>query len=192
MASSDARIAQVKGPHLIVESLRDELVVFDRRTNKAHLLDARAAAIWRAAENGCSMDDVAGVVEGKTIEEKRTVAQLGVSDLERAGLLMSDLPAMPRRGLLKTLGTAAIVPMVISILAPSPAAAASNVAAGAPCVFGTDTCVTSATCINNAVNPPTTRCCYANGFVLSPPCPNNKKDLRCCSYSCVPASSFCN
>ena len=119
----NATIAQVKGDHLIVESLRDELVVYDRRTNKAHLLDVQAATIWNAAENGCSMEELARVVDGKTAEQRQAAAQLGVWDLERAGLVVTDMEALPRRGLLKTLSTAAAMPLVISILAPTTAAA---------------------------------------------------------------------
>ena len=121
-----ATIAQVKGDHLIVESLRDELVIYDRRTNKVHLLDVQAAALWNAAGNGSSLDELARVVGGKTVEQRQAAAHLGVADLERVGLVVTDMETLPRRGLLKTLGTAAAMPLVISILAPTSAAAATT------------------------------------------------------------------
>lgn len=144
MAASTHRasVAQVRGPHLIVEALGEELVIYDRHTNKAHLLDPRAVAIWNAAEKGCSMDDLAGVVEGDTIEDRTRVAQLAVAELERAGLLQSEVPALERRQLLKSLGTMAALPMVVSILAPTSAAAASNVLPGDPCIQFVDSCQT--------------------------------------------------
>lgn len=138
--NTNATLAQVKGSHLIVEVLGDEVIVFDRRTNKAHILDPRAAAIWRAAENGCSLDDVALLMEAKTPDEQRTLAQIGIADLNRAGLVTSDIDAPPRRSALKTLGRVAALPIVISILAPTPAAAASNLPPQANCVAGVDTC----------------------------------------------------
>ena len=164
-AGVKATIKQVKGSHLIEQSLSDELVIFDKETNKAHMLDARAAAIYRAAEKGCSIDDVMAVVEGGTDAEKRAAAQLGIQDLETAGLVMSSLPRMPRRGLLKTLGVAAALPMVISIMAPSPAAAASNLARGVTCSTG-DTCLSGATC-QTATGSPSPRCCISSGNATS-------------------------
>jgi hypothetical protein len=39
-------------------------VIFDRITNKAHMLDPRAAAIWNAARDGCPVEDLVGLVDG--------------------------------------------------------------------------------------------------------------------------------
>lgn len=135
-------VAQVTGPHLIVESLGAELVIFDRNTNKAHMLDARAASIWNAARDGCSFEDLVALVDGDSVESRRGVAHLAISELERAGLLQSNVPVSARRQVLKSLGAAAALPMVISILAPTSAAAASNLAPGSLCVQGVDTCQT--------------------------------------------------
>jgi hypothetical protein len=132
MAASTHRstVAQVRGPHLIVEALGTELVIFDRNTNKAHMLDPRAAAIWNAARDGCPVEDLVGLVEGDTVEDRRRVAHLAISELERAGLLSSTVPVRERRQLLKSLGAVAALPMVVSILAPTSAAAASNLPPG--------------------------------------------------------------
>lgn len=141
----NSTLAQVKGSHLIVESLGDEMVVFDRRTNKAHVLNPSAAAIWKAAEDGCSVAHAVTLVEGQDDNERRAKVEVAISELSRAGLVTSDLRLRERRQMLRSLGRAVALPMVISILAPSPAAAASNLFPGGFCTQGTDTCQTPVT-----------------------------------------------
>ncbi len=139
------------------------MVIFNRRTNKAHLLDARAAAIWRASSGETEAAALASLMGGANPEEASRLVQLAISDLERAGLLVADGDALrraDRRGLLRSLGTAAALPMVISILAPSAAVAASNVADCAVCPGGvTDTCATAGRTCTTGANG--TRCCTA-------------------------------
>lgn len=201
MAASTHRptVAQVRGSHLIVENLGEELVVFDRHTNKAHLLDPRAAAIWNAAEKGCSMDDLAGVVDGDTLEERTRVAQLAVAELERAGLLQSEVPGLQRRELLKSLGTMAALPMVVSILAPTSAAAASNVLPGDPCIQFVDSCQTPILGVPflcqdpDGPGPKIGRCCpdqptRTDTLLDGQFCSTNNE---CCSFNCDLLANKC-
>lgn len=194
MAINGSRtVTQVKGPHLIVESLRDEVVIYDRRTNKAHMLDARAASIWQATENGCTFDDLLPLAGDSADGNREALIQLALLDLEEAGLIMTDaVPAMPRRGLLKTLGAAAAVPLVVSILAPTPAAAASNLADAATCSFG-DTCATSGrVCIQDGdpvMTGETGKCCVDTGLMTALSAPAGAGatcyiNADCCSGQC--------
>lgn len=187
-------ITQINGSHLIVESLRDEMVIYDRRTNKAHMLDARAAAIWNATENGCTFDDLLPLVEGTTEEKRKAMVQLAISDLESAGLLMSGAPArMPRRGLIKTLGTAVALPLVISILAPAPAAAQSNLADGAICPnMGVgDSCVTAGRmCVDGPVADTVFHCCAGTGD--EPANTNETVATNCCSNTLNGGGNKCS
>lgn len=144
----------------MVEALGAEVVIFDRRTHKAHVLSTGAAAIWRAAANGCSIDDVAEFMDGADVEERRKVAAVGALDLERAGLLTVSNPPMSRRSLVKALSGALALPTIVTVLAPTPAAAASNLANGAICVVGVDTCASPPRSCKKApgsTQPP--RCC---------------------------------
>lgn len=186
-------VAQVRGPHLIVEALGDELVIFDRTTNKAHMLDPRAAAIWNAALDGCSFEDLVGLVDGDSVEDRRRVAHLAVSELERAGLLHSSVPVRERRQLLKSLGAAAALPMVISILAPTSAAAASNLPPGTPCEQGSDTCQTPILgkpflCQdpNGTSTLPIGKCCWnqPSRTDTKPGGDACASNLECCSFVC--------
>lgn len=194
-------VAQVRGPHLIVEALGDELVIFDRITNKAHMLDPRAAAIWNAARDGCSFEDLVGLVDGDSVEDRRRVAHLAISELERAGLVQSSVPVRERRQLLKSLGAVAALPMVVSILAPTSAAAASNLPPGTPCEQGVDTCQTPILAKpflcqdpNGTGTPPIGKCCWDQPSRLDTrpggsPCTLNE---HCCSFVCdVGGSDTC-
>lgn len=186
-------VAQVSGPHLIVEALGAELVVFDRNTNKAHMLDSRAASIWNAARDGCRVEDLVELVEGNSLEDRRRLVQLAVAELERVGLLTSDAPVRERRRLLKSLGAVAALPMVVSILAPTSAAAASNLPPGTPCNQGVDTCqtpISSKTFLcqdpNGTGTPPIGKCCWDQPTRLDTkpdgsPCVDNRD---CCSFVC--------
>lgn len=202
MTNSTLRVnvTQVRGSHLIVEPIGDDIVVYNRRTHVAHLLDPRAAFVWRAAKDGCALADVVALMDGKTAAERKSVAELAIADLQAAGLLICDAPMPPRRSALKALGHAVALPMVVSILAPSPAAAASNLAPGAACTQGTDFCKTPVSSKaflcqdpippNNTVNGG--RCCWdqvtrTNVKLAGEACVDFKD---CCSFTdCV--GGFC-
>ncbi|MEO8358812.1 MAG: hypothetical protein ABI672_02185 [Vicinamibacteria bacterium] len=121
-------VSQVNGPHLIVEELADELVIFDRTTNKAHMLDPRAASIWRASAGGTTVDRLVGQTDGTKHESERSLVLLAILELQRAGLLLGDgeRGAVSRRSLLKTIGVTTATPFVISILSPTSASAATT------------------------------------------------------------------
>jgi|JI10StandDraft_1071094.scaffolds.fasta_scaffold25703_4 hypothetical protein len=139
-------VSQIKGPHLLVQELGNELVIFNRQTNTAHMLNPQAAAIYRAAADGCSMEEAARIVDRGNEVERDAAAALAVADLATAGVVTSGLPPVSRRSLLRTMGAAATAPMVISILAPTPAAAASNLPPQASCTVE-DSCVQDAVCL---------------------------------------------
>ena len=159
-------VFQVKGSHLIAQDLGDELVVFNKSTNTAHLLDPQAASIFKAAANGCSIEDAVGLVGAGTDAQPTAAAALAIADLATAGVIESLAPPVSRRSLLRTLGAAAATPMVISILAPTPAAAMSNLPLQAQC-FPNDTCALDAICDLGV-------CCLPLGFG------DCNTDLDCC------------
>lgn len=182
-------ITRADGPHLIVQALGDEVVVFDRNKNKAHLLNPVAASIWRAAEGGCRIDAVTHLAGGESKERNLELARLAIFELERAGLVVSDRPVPARRRMLKRLGQVVAAPMVISILAPPPAAAASNVPDGAICnPIAEDTCLTDGRSCEDRDGPSgePARCCWFDVGRVSQklngaPCGGN---LECCSLVC--------
>lgn len=180
-------VAQVRGPHLIVQELGDELVIFNRETKTAHMLNPEAAAVYRAAAGGTSIEDLAGVIEGGNAEQRVAAATLAISELATVGVVDGTLPPVSRRSLLRTIGAAAAVPTVISILAPTPAAAASNLVLGQPCTPPEDTCILQAICLGG-------HCCVPLGGFCNNPNPFCCGSAICDNFAgkcCIPLNGAC-
>lgn len=159
---SQGVVTQVGGKDLIVQELGDELVVFNRRTNTAHLLNPQAARAYRAAGDGCSLSEVARRIGPGGPEERTAVARLAIAELASAGIVESTVVTGTRRSLLRTLGASVALPMVVSILAPTPAAALSGLLLGDTCTDGVDTCILQAICLGG-------HCCVPlGGFCHNP------------------------
>ena len=111
---------------LIVESVDGELLVYDTERNRAHCLDPRAAAVWRACDGTRTIAEIAGAAGIETELARQALVQLGEAHL---------LTARPRRKPTRRqmLAAAAVVPLVMSISAPAAAQAASCLALFQPC-----------------------------------------------------------
>ncbi len=161
------------------------MVVFDRKSNKAHLLDARAAAVFRASADGALMSDLEPLM-GEFADAKRTaLAALAVKELERVGLVVTSgevETGMSRRAILKSLGSAATLPLVVSIVAPTPAAAASNLPPGAACTSDAEcsgpVCGAGCMCQPVGSGGSTTKCCIGGEGAIGAACAN---DNQCCA-----------
>jgi hypothetical protein len=123
---------------LVVRHLPEETLVYDLRRHKAHCLNQAAALVWRHCDGQTSAAEMALRLHhelGMPAEER--VVWLALDRLRRAGLLTSPLPAgRPRcsRRELAQLGIAALAaPLVLTIIAPTAAMAASCVPRGNPC-----------------------------------------------------------
>ncbi len=109
---------------LVIEELPDELLVYDRATNRAHCLGDKAVRVWRA----CDGYTTVAVLANKLDLEPDTVA-LALGELEDCGLLVaSPQPngSTRREFSMRTakLGAAAAsVPLIISMGIPEGAAA---------------------------------------------------------------------
>jgi coenzyme PQQ synthesis protein D (PqqD) len=121
---------------LLTQRVGDELVIYDERTHEAHRLNRTAAQVWEGADGARSVTDlardlrtalVADGVEPIAPEDSEALVRLALDDLNQAGLLVKGLPKisepMSRRQMLVV--AAALVPVVASILAPTPAMAQS-------------------------------------------------------------------
>lgn len=130
------RIDQLR-PKRIVALTRefyDELLVYDEGTHKAHCLNKTAAIVWLECTGNATVPEIAKKVEKQLhTEGDDTLVGLAIMKLYKSGLLEKteagpggeNLPN--RRDVLKRVGTAAIValPIVTTMLVPTPAHAAS-------------------------------------------------------------------
>ena len=126
---------------VVVRELDGEVLVYDLDTHRAVCLNASAAAVWRLCDGRRTPSDIRRAL-GKADAVPEEFVWLALEQLGRDGLLDARLPARPaslaglsRREMIRRVGLAAAValPAVASIVAPTPADAASCLPSGAPC-----------------------------------------------------------
>ncbi|MFS8086714.1 MAG: PqqD family protein [Acidobacteriota bacterium] len=141
---------------LITREVAGELLVYDRKTDRAHCLNPTAALIWAHCDGKTTIAKMARLLQD---EMKVPVGdevicfaleQLGKSDLlDTPCLWAMQTEPMSRRGVIMRLGVAAAVtvPFISSITAPTAAQAATCGVTGTPCTANAQCC--SNNCINN-------------------------------------------
>lgn len=119
---------------IVTESLGAETIVYDKASHRAHSLNQTVALVWASADGERSVDEIAEVLHRELgIPADRDVVLMALQDLANANLL--EKPAetasnlMTRRQLARKLAmvgaSAAVVPLVATVLAPTPAMASS-------------------------------------------------------------------
>jgi hypothetical protein len=119
---------------LTVETLGDETLVYDLSNNKAHCLNRTAAAVWRLCDGQNTIPAIAARLRQEldaTLDD--SVVPVALQELSKANLLQQD-PAAIQPGFLgstlsrreMSIRAGLMVPVVASILVPTPAAAASG------------------------------------------------------------------
>lgn len=142
---------------VVVRELPDEMLVYDLDTHRAVCLNSTAAAVWRLCDGRRSAEDIRRALEksaGGAIPEE--LVWLALEQLGKDKLLDARVPrpaalaGISRRELIRRVGLAAAValPAVASIVAPTPAQAASCLPTGSACTDGAQCC--STVCNSNA------------------------------------------
>ena len=124
---NDGPLARRDG--LVVKTVGDEVLVYDLERARAHSLDALAAAIWRQCDGRRPVAALAAAVRAETgVPVTAAAVEYGLAALGRARLLAGErpVPGPTRRQVLARIGTAAAIPLVLSITAPTAAQAQSG------------------------------------------------------------------
>ena len=144
---------------LLTRELKDELLVYERDEHRAHCLNRTAATVFRGADGTRTVADLALLVapEGDRAESEAVVTE-ALDRLGEAGLL-EGAPAgtgWSRRDVLRRVGLGAsiLLPVVVSVVAPTPAEAAATCVTSCagkppdtPCTsFGADPCTAACSC----------------------------------------------
>jgi hypothetical protein len=117
-----------------VEQLGHELCIYNWQRKEVHALNPTAARVWQQCDGRTSLTQIAAMLQAElqvSDAEAQELAWLTLAQLEKAHLLHEDVvkPArrkvLPRREFLKLGIAAALLPMVNSIVAPTPVAAQS-------------------------------------------------------------------
>ena len=131
MRSMRAKPPQVRPDGLLVEQVGDEVVVYDTDSKEAHCLSPLAAAVFNHCDGQTRVDHLPAAVSaslGETVDAERVGDAL--VQLEERKLLAAPVATragVSRRDLLRRTAAvgaaAAAVPLIVSIVAPTPAAA---------------------------------------------------------------------
>jgi hypothetical protein len=121
---------------LTIEKLPSEMIVYDRLRNRMHCLNRSTSFIWQRCDGQTKLEEIATQLPEVGLPADLDVVRRALKDLERAHLLEgepafagSELPS--RRRLVQKLGlaagaAAAVLPMITSAVAPTPAMAKSG------------------------------------------------------------------
>ena len=136
---------------LLVEELSDEVLIYDLHRKKAHCLNQAAALIWNHCNGKTGVAEIAQILGANlNTPVDQEMVWFGLREIGRNHLLEKQvLPPsgkirISRRELIRRVGLAVSIPLVISVLAPTASASLSCV--GAFCTSSGPTCAAPCTC----------------------------------------------
>ena len=132
---------------LVVEHFGDEVLVYDLEFDRAYCLNATAAEIWKHCDGHNTFGQLAKLLKPElSSPAAEEITRLTLQQLSQKKLL-ADEPAMTRsalvsrRALVRGLGvTAAALPLITSIVSPTPAEAATCLSSGQACTTPVECC----------------------------------------------------
>lgn len=141
----------VRSDNLVIETLQDEVLIYDLDNEQASCLNSTAALVWKFSDGKSSVQEIAERMSeqlGSPVDAR--VVWYALEQLDRKHLLSAPLKTrtasgyMTRRDFLVkagVVGAAVAIPVIISIATPSPAlAAVSCKASGAACTTNAQCC----------------------------------------------------
>jgi hypothetical protein len=139
------------------------LVLYDTRTNQAHVLNRTAAVVWKRADGRRTLSQLTRIVaQDLNAAPDRDLVLLALAQLSKAGLLDASAtlpmtPALTRREFLqKATLAAAAIPVVKTISTLDPQQIAS-------CVPEGGACLTNEQCCDCFCNVFECDCCFVGG-----------------------------
>ncbi len=182
---------------LVVQQLGDELLVYDREQDVAHCLGPVAARVLECCDGQTDPATIARMLTDAG-ERAGDLVRDALVELGKKGLLTqspaSDLvagaPGISRRSAVRRMaGVAVSAPLIVSVMAPTAAMAASPTCrtAGQSCTGGTcrGTCCPAS---NLRCSSATSGTCVACIPVGSGSC---TADSQCCSNKCNTGANLC-
>lgn len=127
---------------IIVKEVQDEVLVYDMDRDAAHCLNLSAAAVWKKCDGRNTPAQIANSLRAESqANVNEDFVWLALDQLARDHLLDEPLewpaaiPRLTRREAVRRIGIGAAIaiPLVTSILAPTPAQAATCLAKGVAC-----------------------------------------------------------
>ena len=147
---------------LVVDDIPGEVLVYDLERHKAHCLNLAAGLVWRQCDGETTAAEIAGRVSTQLdapFDEE--LVWLALRQLDKLHLLVSSpsippaVAGMSRRELIRNLSIAAAVavPLVTSIVSPTPAQASTCAGRGQPCGTNGLSCCSMLACPGSGFCP---------------------------------------
>lgn len=177
--TEDQQTALARSEELVVQELSDEVLIYDLKSHKAHCLNETASFIWKHCDGQTTATEIAKLMED---EWHTPVAEdavwFALNKLSKAELLQERIilpeakAGMSRRSAVRRLGFGALlaVPVVMSIVTPTPAAAGSVPVACQSCIKKIQATDCPAECVNVVGQCFDNSGCGAGGALLCIPC----------------------
>lgn len=137
-----SQFPRLRADGLVIKELPDEVLIYDKVRDQAHCLNKGAALVWRACDGQCAPEEIAQKLTAQlAVAVSVELVRLALVQLEEIHLLerrdngATSFAGLSRRQMARSLGlTAAIaLPVITSIMVPTPAQAATCLAPGQPC-----------------------------------------------------------
>ena len=134
MSKTEKQHPQARIRSLVVREVADEVLVYDLQRHQAHCLNRSAASIWQLCDGQTSVVEIARLVGQETkITMDEAMIWLALDQLGKASLLEEPVPRpvgilrLRRRDAIRKigLGTALMLPLVTSVVAPTAIMAAT-------------------------------------------------------------------
>jgi hypothetical protein len=140
---------QARAEGIVVQTLPDEVLVYDLERHQAHCLNSTAALVWKYCDGHTTVAQMVHILQ-RDLQTPLSddVVRLALRQLRQAHLLTESGEAVAnghkvsRRELVRRLGwaTAMALPLVTSIVAPTASEAASCLSSGSSCTTGAQCC----------------------------------------------------
>ena len=158
MMKSNTPLPLARSEGLIIESMEDEVLVFDLKSQKSHCLNRTAVLIWKHCDGQTNVAQMSRILnKDLDVLISEQAIWLGLKQLAGAHLLQERLntPAnvakVSRRELIRRVGltAAATLPLILTITAPTAKAQGSCLPRGAACTLNSQCC--SGNCRGNGL-----------------------------------------
>jgi hypothetical protein len=141
---------------ILIQELAGETVVYDQQRHKVHCLNQTAGLVWRHCDGQTSIAELAKLVSDEAnLPASEELVQYCLDHLAQLRLLQDHQQfskhgfRLSRRDFARKLGVAAVlVPAIMTITAPT-AAAAASLAINTPCTSNSQ-CSSGCCCQNNS------------------------------------------
>src|SRR6266571_4376587 len=143
---------------LVIQELEGETLVYDEDRHQAHCLNGPSAAVWRACDGTRTMTEVAALLGDQYPGADEDTASYALQQLAERHLLDESSESlggrtpespeprrvtrreMVRKAAMSGLAVGLAIPVVKSIVAPTPAHAFSCIPSGHPCSSSAQCC----------------------------------------------------